>query len=173
MTPALFQRLFDYHYARLRAVWESIMQLSEAQFVQEVAYSHGSLRNQIVHLIDDDLSWILRIEGKQHQPLNADDLISRDAVFAEFVKIESYVATFIATLDEVTLNKNLVWQPPMTMHSHTVSGREILLHVINHGTDHRAQILRILHDLGAPTFDQDYMGYLVQKTALPTRQADS
>jgi uncharacterized damage-inducible protein DinB len=37
---------------------------------------------------------------------------------------------------------------------------QILLHVANHGTDHRAQILRILHDFEAPTFDQDFIIYL-------------
>lgn len=35
----------------------------------------------------------------------------------------------------------------------------ILLHLLNHGTDHRAQVLHILHDFGALTFDQDLMIY--------------
>lgn len=33
----------------------------------------------------------------------------------------------------------------------------------NHGTDHRAQILRTLYDLGAPTFSQDLIMYLWSK----------
>ena len=37
---------------------------------------------------------------------------------------------------------------------------QVLIHVANHGTDHRAQILRALHDLGIPTFDQDLILYL-------------
>ncbi len=36
---------------------------------------------------------------------------------------------------------------------------QVLLHLVNHGTDHRAQVLRALQDLGAPTFDQDYILY--------------
>ena len=56
----------------------------------------------------------------------------------------------------------------MTTTPQRVTGWQVLLHVVNHGTDHRGQILRILHDFGAPTFDQDLMGYLVQtgKTAI-------
>jgi uncharacterized damage-inducible protein DinB len=34
---------------------------------------------------------------------------------------------------------------------------QVLLHVANHGTDHRAQLLRILHDLGVKTESQDYI----------------
>jgi uncharacterized damage-inducible protein DinB len=33
----------------------------------------------------------------------------------------------------------------------------VLLHVANHGTDHRAQLLRLLHDLGVKTTSQDYI----------------
>ena len=34
---------------------------------------------------------------------------------------------------------------------------QVLLHVANHGTDHRAQILRLLNDLGSKTSSQDYV----------------
>ncbi len=33
---------------------------------------------------------------------------------------------------------------------------EALVHIFTHGTDHRAQILSMLHGLGAPTFNQDF-----------------
>jgi uncharacterized damage-inducible protein DinB len=36
---------------------------------------------------------------------------------------------------------------------------QIITQVTNHGTDHRAQLLRILHDFGAPTFGQDLILY--------------
>jgi len=37
---------------------------------------------------------------------------------------------------------------------------ETLLHVVNHGTDHRAQILAMLHGMGAPTVAQDLLFYM-------------
>ncbi|NOK62014.1 MAG: hypothetical protein GFH23_1086650n1, partial [Chloroflexi bacterium AL-N1] len=37
---------------------------------------------------------------------------------------------------------------------------QVLLHVVNHGTDHRAQLLRLLHDLGVRTTSQDYIFYV-------------
>ncbi len=36
---------------------------------------------------------------------------------------------------------------------------QVLIHVVNHGTDHRAQILRLLNDLGFTTGPQDYIFY--------------
>ena len=37
---------------------------------------------------------------------------------------------------------------------------EVLFHVLNHGTDHRAQVLAMLHHLGVPTWPQDYAIFL-------------
>ena len=37
---------------------------------------------------------------------------------------------------------------------------QVLLHVVNHGTDHRAQLLRWLNDLGVNTEYQDYIFYV-------------
>ncbi len=37
---------------------------------------------------------------------------------------------------------------------------QVLLHVANHGTDHRAQLLRMLNDLGIKTTSQDYIFYV-------------
>jgi uncharacterized damage-inducible protein DinB len=37
---------------------------------------------------------------------------------------------------------------------------QVLLHVANHGTDHRAQLLRFLKDLGVETTSQDYIFYV-------------
>jgi uncharacterized damage-inducible protein DinB len=37
---------------------------------------------------------------------------------------------------------------------------QVLLHVVNHGTDHRAQTLRLLNDLGVKTVSQDYIFYV-------------
>jgi uncharacterized damage-inducible protein DinB len=38
----------------------------------------------------------------------------------------------------------------------------VLLHVCNHGTDHRAQLLRLLNDLGVKTTAQDYIFYVYE-----------
>ena len=39
---------------------------------------------------------------------------------------------------------------------------QTLLHMINHGTDHRAQTLAMMHGMGAETIAQDYSKYLRQ-----------
>jgi uncharacterized damage-inducible protein DinB len=36
----------------------------------------------------------------------------------------------------------------------------VLLHLVNHGTDHRSTVLQKLTEFGAPTFDQDFIIWL-------------
>ena len=46
---------------------------------------------------------------------------------------------------------------------------QVLLHVVNHGTDHRAQLLRLLNDLGVETTYQDYIFYAYEH-AMPASE---
>jgi uncharacterized damage-inducible protein DinB len=40
---------------------------------------------------------------------------------------------------------------------------QVLFHVLNHGTDHRAQVLSMLAQLGVSGYAQDYYLYLLGK----------
>ena len=46
---------------------------------------------------------------------------------------------------------------PTTRKNRELLTWQVLLQVVNHGTDHRAQILRALSDLGVETRSQDYV----------------
>jgi uncharacterized damage-inducible protein DinB len=132
------------------------MPLTQEQFTQAVNYSHGSVRDQVVHLMEVDEAWFgdLRgvASGRELTPADADE---RSAIRAYWDSVEQDMRAYLADLRDDMLftkpfsegeDKDLVlWQ--------------ILLHVGNHGTDHRAQLLRILHDLGAETVAQDFVFY--------------
>lgn len=160
LSVEIFRTLFAYNASLYRSLWESMGQLTEAQFVQEVPYSHGSLRNHVVHLAGVDGRWI---RGLHEQPdprsftPEPRDYPDRGSAKALWDATSQEIAAYVATLDDARLARiprgmnEPVWQ--------------ILLHLINHATDHRAQMLRIVHDLGGPTFNQDLIIYLWQRGA--------
>ena len=54
MNASAFRHFYAYHFTENRKIWDAyITSLSQEQFMQDVGYSHGSVRNQIVHLIYD------------------------------------------------------------------------------------------------------------------------
>jgi uncharacterized damage-inducible protein DinB len=131
------------------------MQLSDEQFVTEINYSHGSIRNQMVHLTAVDERWLRglkeRPDARNYNP-NPSDYPTRQSAYELWDATACDLSEFVASLDE----EDLLSQPK------GIGGFawQVLLHVVNHGTDHRAQVLRALHDFGAPTFNQDYILYI-------------
>ncbi len=152
------QTMFAYNYTLYDRVWESVMQLSEEQFNQDVPYAHGSLRNQLLHVAVVDTRWFRGLTGDpdaRHFDVDAANYPTCEAVHNFFQDAATAAKSYIADLDETTL-ENIPAGIGMPQW-------QVLLHVANHGTDHRAQILRTLHDLGAPTFPQDLIIYLWTK----------
>ena len=65
MTPAeMIRTLFEYNDAMNRRMWESIMAVSDEQFVQEVGYSRGSLRDQALHITTAEGGWLRGLRGE-------------------------------------------------------------------------------------------------------------
>ncbi|MEO1288577.1 MAG: DinB family protein [Chloroflexota bacterium] len=159
ISKAGIMSLFEYHYARHRQIWESCMRLSEAQFEQAMPYSHGSLREQWIHLLDDDAKWLAFLMGSKMARLASHEFPNRALIKQAYDQIESSALDFVKRVDESILEHTYTWHVPIRSEPQYVKGWQILVHMVNHGTDHRAQILRILHDFGAPSFDQDLLGY--------------
>ena len=154
----IIRTMMDYNYAWQRRLWDSIMTLTDDQFTADIPYSHGSLRNHMVHLANTDSGWLRGLKGEPNARTRRyipDEYTTRESVRAICEQVAGEVTAYIAVLNEDDLDK----QPeglPLTIW-------QTLLHLANHGTDHRAQVLRALHDLGAPTFDQDLLFYLMKR----------
>ena len=78
MNANAFRHFYDYHFSENRLIWDRyIMPLSQAQFTQDAGYSHGSVRNQIVHLMSVDEAWFSGLRGVEIPeslgPANLDD----------------------------------------------------------------------------------------------------
>jgi uncharacterized damage-inducible protein DinB len=158
MDANAFRHFYNYHFAENRKIWDTyITSLSQEQFTQPVDYSHGSVRDQIVHLISADDTWFSGLRGLEiPEDLNPADFDDRKTLRAHWDTVEQNMREYLANLrDDMLLKKPfaegvdkdlILWQ--------------VLLHVANHGTDHRAQVLRVLYDLGVKTEYQDYIFYV-------------
>ncbi|MCA0457497.1 MAG: DinB family protein [Chloroflexi bacterium] len=149
--------LYDYHFAENRLTWEKyILPLTQEQFTQPVTYSVGSIRNQIVHLMNVDDIWFSALRGLAIPDwLEFEAFADRATIRAYWDNIEKTMRDYLATLNEETLVSK-----PLEGEDKDLRVWQVLHQVINHGTDHRAQILHILHDLGIKTVSQDYIFYV-------------
>lgn len=158
MNADAFRHLYDYHFAENRKTWEQyVMSLSPEQFRQHVEYSQGSVREQIVHLMSVEEAWFSELRNAAPgEPFPDASLDDRETLRAHWDSIEETMRAYLADLrDEMLLTKPI--QEPEE--DKALAVWQVLLHVVNHGTDHRAQLLRCLHDMGVKTTAQDYIFY--------------
>lgn len=154
MNADAFRHFYDYHFAENHKIWDRyVSQLSDEQFTQPVAYSHGSVRDQIVHLISVDEAWFSDLRGRVPPSINLADL-DRQSLRAYWDTVEQMMRGYLATLRDDMLSDK-----PLQGEDKDLILWQVLLHVVNHGTDHRAQLLRALNDLGVKTEYQDYVFY--------------
>ncbi|MEM8532209.1 MAG: DinB family protein [Chloroflexota bacterium] len=157
MNAQAFRHFYGYHFTENRKIWDNyVMTLSQEQFTQAVDYSHGSVRDQIVHLISVDDTWFSGLRGVPiPEPLNPTAFHDRESIRAYWDNVEQTMRDYLAALREDMLSDT-----PLEGEDKDLMLWQVLLHVVNHGTDHRAQLLRLLHDLGVKTKAQDYIFYV-------------
>lgn len=159
MNADAFRHFYDYHFAENRSIWDNyVTQLSQEQFTQEVNYSHGSVREQIVHLMSVDEVWFSELQGVEpSEPLPSASLDDRESIRAHWDSVEQGMRAYLAELRDDMLFDKPIEEPE---EDKELIVWQVLLHVVNHGTDHRAQLLRLLNDLGIKTVSQDYIFYV-------------
>ncbi|MBI4928784.1 MAG: DinB family protein [Anaerolineae bacterium] len=161
MNADAFRHFYGYHFNENRSLWDScITQLTPEQFTQAVGYSHGSVRDQVLHLISVDDVWFSELRGvepaPEFVPSDGDD---RERIRAYWDGVEQKMRAILADLRDESLFEKPIVDPE---EDRDLVVWQVLLHVVNHGTDHRAQLLRVLNDLGIKTSSQDYIFYVYE-----------
>ena len=156
MKLEMIKTFIEYHLDMTRRVWDSIDQITDEQFLADDAYSRGSLRNLMVHLASTDRRWLAGLKNLEDVGhLKFEDYSTRIQAREAFENIVRDLAEYSKTLTEADLNSpnDKVLEPRW----------QVILHIINHGTDHRSTVLQRLHEFGAPTFDQDFIMWVWSK----------
>jgi uncharacterized damage-inducible protein DinB len=153
MKLELVKTFIEYHLDMTRRVWDSIDQITDEQFLADDTYSRGSIRNLMVHLASTDRRWLAGLKNLEDVGhLKFEDYTTRAQAREIFENVMKDLAEYSSALTEADLNtpNDKVLEPRW----------QVILHIINHGTDHRSTVLQRLHEFGALTFDQDFIMWL-------------
>ncbi len=159
MNADAFRHFYDYHFAENRKIWDRyVVQLSDEQFTQHADYSRGSVQDQILHLISCDTAWFSGLRGVEiPEDLSPAGFPDREGIREHWDTVEQTMRDYLANLRD-----DMLFDKPLEGEDKDLILWQVLLHVVNHGTDHRAQLLRLLNDLGVKTEYQDYIFYVYE-----------
>ena len=157
------QMLFDYGYQTNARLLDTAAQLTPAQFTQPV-FKIGSVHRTLVHQMSAEWVWRSRLqEGvSPTAQLNPADFPSLDAIRARWGAEEAAMRAYLTGLRDEDLAR--------TVHYKTTTGKPssdtvgpLLLHIVNHGTQHRSEVAAMLTELGHSPGDLDLLLYLRQR----------
>ena len=150
--------LFDYNYWANSKYLKVAEQLSADQFTRHVAGTYGSVRNTLVHTMSAEAGWLERCGGPERGPhLKGEDYPTFKSVVDHWATVEKNMRGFLTSLGEEDLAKPIEFNIGKSPWSLTL--REVLQHVANHGVHHRGQMALLLRELGKVPGNVDILFY--------------
>ena len=167
MQALMLRHFINYHIAENATLWAYVDQLTADQFVADIAYAHGSIRNQLVHMLSVDATWLASLCGQAiPDPLDPTQYVSPTPLKVQWDAVARQLQTYVQSLSDAD-----VLAQPLTDEDADLYVWQVLLQLVNHATDHRAQLLRCVHDAGIKTVSQDYIFYAYDVPWLPSDAA--
>lgn len=147
--------LFDYNYWANERILRAAAKVNHAQFVAPTTHSHGSLRGTLVHTLMAEWMWLSRWQGvSPTERLREEDYPTIDALVVRWNEEEQKMRAFLAMLREGDLLRRVRYT-----NTHGAPFErplwEMMVHIVNHGTQHRSEAAAILTELGHSPGDWD------------------
>jgi uncharacterized damage-inducible protein DinB len=157
------QTLYAYNGWANGRILQVAGQLSPEQFIAGAPVSHGSLHKLLVHILSAEWVWRKRCQGESPTALlDVQQFPSFGALRDFWMEEEGAMSLYLGSLSNDALTQPVRYQ--------TIRGQpyenalwHILLHVVNHGTQHRSEAGILLTQYGHSPGDLDFIGFVRNK----------
>ena len=166
MKIADVQLIYDYNYWARDRILTAAAQATAEQYAAPAPFPYGSLRGTLLHTLDAEKSWRHQLELGYWTP----DLLEADyptvaALQEAWQAEEQSMRAFLAGLTDADLER-IVRYP---VDEGVIRERVLwhcLVHVVNHGTQHRAEAAALLTGYGQSPGDLDMTLFLNERAGL-------
>ncbi|HEY0059155.1 MAG TPA: DinB family protein [Flavisolibacter sp.] len=160
----LLQQFSEYHVWANGLMLQTILQLPEATHTKEVNSSFPSLYKTVVHQWDAESIWWQRM--KLEEQVQVPGLTFRGDLAAageNWQKQSRQWSEWIAATQEYQLQHEFIYRNSKK-EQFKQPVYQVLLHLFNHGTYHRGQLVTILRQLGVDALPStDFIGWTRKK----------
>jgi uncharacterized damage-inducible protein DinB len=159
--------IYDYNYWANGKILAAASKVTEEQFVASSEFPFGisrggSLRGTILHIVDAEYGWRGFFEAKKfNEDLNADDFPTLEALEKKFQEEEKLMRFCLDRLTDEDVSGHITY----TNDEGILRDRILwhcLLHLVNHGTQHRSEAAALLTRYDASPGDLDFTLYLIE-----------
>ncbi len=159
-TPEDVAKLFAYTRWATGLTLEAVSELTAEEFGRGIGGSFGSVQATLAHLCGADWVWLERWHGRSPRSLPpSQETPTFEALREKWLEVQEGQREFVETLTPARIAEPLTYVA-FRGDSYTYPLGEALVHVTNHGTYHRGQVVTLLRQLGRTPTSTDYMRYL-------------
>lgn len=163
LTITTLQFVYDYHYWMTRQMLDACGQLTPAQWDQQMGHSWGSVHGVVTHMLAAEQIWYARWQGQTPTRLaQAEDYPTLAEVQTAWTLMETQIRAFLAQIDEARLNADFRYTNTRGQQFSAPLG-QVMLHVANHATHHRGELVGMLALLDVPHPEDDLLWYILQQ----------
>lgn len=168
MQAEMVRTMYDYGDWAMEKVFVAAEGLTQEQFDAPGTAGHGSIRETLFHLIRAHKSWLSWWDGSLPSDessipkLDAKDYPDLDSIRALWADVSGQTAAFTDNLQDADLARVyadtdedgepesfILWQ--------------MMVHVVNHGTQHRSEVAAMLTDFGHSPGNLDMIFYFLEQ----------
>lgn len=143
-------------------VLDTAASLSPTELTKPGGVGYGSLRDILVHIVAAQWVWLSRWQGVSPTALwNPADFADVAGIRARWQEVEEDTAAFLAGLDAGRLGAEVVYASTRGAPRRQPLW-QLLLHQVNHATQHRSEAAYLLTQMGHSPGDLDLLAYLLQ-----------
>ena len=160
MSVEYIRTLYKYSAWANGRILDTAASLAPEQLTKAAGASFGSLRDTLVHTMWAQWLWLQRWKGvSSNTQLRAGDFSDLDAIRTHWGALEQETSDFVAGLGETELArvvrytnaKGEPWAYPLW---------QMLMHQVNHATQHRSEAAILLTQMGHSPGDLDLLIYV-------------
>ncbi|MSP78825.1 MAG: hypothetical protein EXR67_04650 [Dehalococcoidia bacterium] len=161
MEPRAILTFFDYNYWANRKLLDAAAKLSPVQFTASGPVSFQSVRGSLVHVLGAEWAWRSRVQDgvSPKALLTENELPTLAALRSRWETEETAMRRILATATGGTLATPVQYKT-LTQVEQSTPLWQIVLHVVNHGTQFRSEAAVLLSDYGHSPGDLDFITYV-------------
>jgi uncharacterized damage-inducible protein DinB len=146
-----------------RTTLRAVREVSLEDLKRDAGISFGSLLGTMTHILDGQRLWNARFSGQPtdqvHPPAEFPDLLSWITAWEESA---SHLEAFLASLTDEQLSAPITWTNRRG-ETFTQPLWHTVLHLVNHCSYHRGQVVSLLRQMGYQPPSTDLVYYLHQR----------
>lgn len=152
--------IYEYNYWANKRILAASAKVAQEQFMASAHFPYGGLHGTLLHILDTEWGWRSLFETiDSASELTVTDFPTLTALEARWQQEEEAMRAYLRKLSNEDMERHLRYETDTGIQRDRILWH-CLLHVVNHGTQHRSEAAALLTEYGQSPGDLDFTVFL-------------